>query len=146
MTLADLIRRRGPSATAISASTTAFVAEIAAKKSDDVPMRADAPCSPRRVATAISATGIEGHRVAGIAASACTSTTNSEPMSAAQELAIRAWLRAVGELDPLVIRSVVQQCHADAEARLYFLTRAKDNSQMEEIASSLDGINAHDQR
>lgn len=39
---------------------------------------------------------------------------------------VRRWLAQIGETDPLTIEQVLDQCRGDAEARAYFLKRAKE--------------------
>jgi hypothetical protein len=48
----------------------------------------------------------------------------SAPLTANEEMAIRAWLALIEETDPLVIAEVIAQCERDAGVRDYFQTRA----------------------
>ena len=46
------------------------------------------------------------------------------PLTANEEIAIRAWLALIEETDPLVIAELIEQCQQDAGARDYFSARA----------------------
>ncbi len=48
----------------------------------------------------------------------------SAPMTASEEVAIRAWLALIEETDPATIAEVTGQCQRDADARDYFTGRA----------------------
>lgn len=48
----------------------------------------------------------------------------SEPMTAEEETAIRAWLALIEETDPATIAEVLGQCQRDTDARDYFTGRA----------------------
>jgi hypothetical protein len=48
----------------------------------------------------------------------------SEPLTAEEEAAIRAWLKLIEETDPATIAEVIGQCQRDADARDYFTGRA----------------------
>lgn len=48
----------------------------------------------------------------------------SEPLTACEETAIRAWLALIEETDPATIAEVIGQCQQDADARDYFTGRA----------------------
>jgi hypothetical protein len=48
----------------------------------------------------------------------------SRPLSAEQERAIRAWLDAIGEDEPLTVDDVLLSCRHDPEALAYYLQRA----------------------
>ena len=48
----------------------------------------------------------------------------STPLTASEEMAIRAWLALIGETDPATIAAVIEQCQSDAAARDYFTGRA----------------------
>lgn len=48
----------------------------------------------------------------------------SAPLSARDEMAIRAWLALIEETDPATIAEVIGQCQRDADARDYFTGRA----------------------
>jgi hypothetical protein len=47
------------------------------------------------------------------------------PLSPGEEAAILNWLAAIGEDDPSTIGEVIENCRRDAEARRYFLGRAR---------------------
>lgn len=47
-----------------------------------------------------------------------------DPMTAAYQTAIMAWLSHIEEFDPAIISDVQQQCDTDADARNYFILRA----------------------
>lgn len=49
---------------------------------------------------------------------------NSRPVTTTEEAAIRAWLAHIEETDEAIIKIVLDQCRADAEALRYFLRRA----------------------
>lgn len=49
-----------------------------------------------------------------------------QPMTAAEELAVRAWLALIGETDAAIVADVVSRCQQDADARDYFIRRAAD--------------------
>jgi hypothetical protein len=44
----------------------------------------------------------------------------SSPMTASEEMAIRAWLALIEETDPATIAEVIGQCQRDADSRDYF--------------------------
>ncbi len=48
----------------------------------------------------------------------------SAPLTASEEMAIRAWLALIEETDPATISEVIGQCQRDADARDYFAGRA----------------------
>lgn len=48
-----------------------------------------------------------------------------EPLRANDETAIRAWLRHIKETDEGIVSNVMKQCHTDADARSYFIERAR---------------------
>jgi len=48
----------------------------------------------------------------------------SAPLTASEEMAIRAWLALIEETDPATIAEVIGQCQRDADARDYFTGRA----------------------
>jgi hypothetical protein len=48
------------------------------------------------------------------------------PMTGKQELAIRAWLDFVDEVDPLTIAEILAKCDNVLDARRYFLERSKE--------------------
>jgi hypothetical protein len=48
----------------------------------------------------------------------------SAPLTAEDEIAIRAWLALIEETDPATIAEVIGQCQRDADAREYFTRRA----------------------
>jgi hypothetical protein len=48
----------------------------------------------------------------------------SIPLTASEEMAIRAWLALIEESDPATIAEVIGQCQRDADARDYFTGRA----------------------
>lgn len=48
----------------------------------------------------------------------------SAPITASDEMAIRAWLALIEETDPATIADVIGQCQRDADARDYFTGRA----------------------
>ncbi len=47
----------------------------------------------------------------------------SAPLTASEEMAIRAWLALIEETDPATIADVIGQCQRDADARDYFTGR-----------------------
>ena len=47
-----------------------------------------------------------------------------EPLPASEEEAVRRWLDAIDERDPLIIGEVLQRCQADAKARDWYLEQA----------------------
>jgi hypothetical protein len=51
------------------------------------------------------------------------------PLDQADEATIRAWLASVGEDDQTTITEVLEGCRRDAEARRYFIRRAKEAPQ-----------------
>lgn len=51
-------------------------------------------------------------------------TAPAVPMTAGEEVAIRAWLAHIEETDEAAIAAVLTQCRTDAEARAYFAGRA----------------------
>jgi hypothetical protein len=74
---------------------------------------------------------LERHRDA-VAAEPFTPTIRqpSAPLTACEEVAIRAWLALIEETDPATIAEVIGQCQRDADARDYFTGRAAaDNLQ-----------------
>ncbi len=52
--------------------------------------------------------------------------TDEAKMSKEDENAILSWLARIGEVDPEVIKCVVEKCRVDADALKYFLSRAKE--------------------
>jgi len=48
----------------------------------------------------------------------------SAPMTASDEMAVRAWLALIEETDPATIAVVIGQCQRDADARGYFIGQA----------------------
>jgi hypothetical protein len=48
----------------------------------------------------------------------------SAPLTAEEEMAIRAWLALIEETDPATIAEVIARCQRDADARDYFTGRA----------------------
>lgn len=48
----------------------------------------------------------------------------SAPLTASEEMAIRAWLALIEETDPATIAEVIGQCQRDSDARDYFTGRA----------------------
>lgn len=49
----------------------------------------------------------------------------SAPLTANDEIAIRAWLALIEETDPATIAEVINRCQRDADARDYFTGRAE---------------------
>lgn len=47
------------------------------------------------------------------------------PLTADEEAAILRWLALIGETDPAIIARVIEHCQRDADARAYFLARAR---------------------
>ena len=47
-------------------------------------------------------------------------------ISTEDESSIRAWLAHIEETDPDIITEVLDKCHADSDARRYFLQRAEE--------------------
>ncbi len=54
----------------------------------------------------------------------------SEPLTAEEETAIRAWLALIEESDPATIAEVIDQCQRNADARDYFTGRAAEPPMM----------------
>lgn len=61
---------------------------------------------------------------AGIIEALKVGAGDTVPMTAEQETAIRAWLVAIGETDPVIIADVLAKCQRDLEALAYFVGRA----------------------
>ncbi len=51
---------------------------------------------------------------------------HTEPMTADQEAAVRAWLAHIHETDPAAIADVLERCQRDPRARAYVLERASE--------------------
>lgn len=51
--------------------------------------------------------------------------TPDRAMTASDEAAIRAWLARIDETNPAIIADVMAQCQRDADARAYFVGRAR---------------------
>lgn len=51
---------------------------------------------------------------------------HTEPMTAEQEAAARAWLAHIQESDPAAIADVLERCQRDPRAREYVLERASE--------------------
>jgi hypothetical protein len=49
----------------------------------------------------------------------------SAPLTAREEMVIRAWLALIEETDPATFAEVIGRCQRDADARAYFLARAR---------------------
>ena len=62
---------------------------------------------------------------ASIIAALKVGTDGTAPMTASEVAAIRAWLTLIGEFDAATITEVIDQCQRDADARHYFLARAR---------------------
>ena len=63
----------------------------------------------------------------------------SSPLTACEEMAIRAWLALIEETDPATIAEVIGQCQRDAAARDYFTCRAAaDNLQKNRRDAAFD--------
>lgn len=63
----------------------------------------------------------------------------SAPLTASEEMAIRAWLALIEETDPATIAEVIDQCQRDADARDYFTGRAAaDNLQKNRRDAAFD--------
>jgi hypothetical protein len=76
-----------------------------------------------KVATATVAT--QEATNAGTVAAANAPQPPAAVMAGVEETAIRAWLAHIEETEPDIIAEVLDQCHADLEARVYFLRRVK---------------------
>jgi len=55
-----------------------------------------------------------------------TRSQPTAPMTAGDEMAIRAWLALIEETDPATIAEVISECQRDADARDYFIGRAAE--------------------
>lgn len=80
----------------------------------------------REIATATVATpatheGVKGGTVANVA-----SVAVANPLLAQEESAIRAWLAHIEETDAATIADVITKCQNNAQARAYFLERARE--------------------
>lgn len=88
-----------------------------------------ADCAPRLVSTTPTANADEMQRVYPAAASvepySPPVTTPDCAMTATDEAAICAWLVEVDETNPTIIADVIEQSQRDADARAYFLGRAR---------------------
>ena len=79
-----------------------------------------ATATPATLATQETASGTTVAQVATVAVAKPPALTVEE------ETAIRAWLAHIEETDTEIIAEVLNQCHADGEARAYFLRRADE--------------------
>jgi len=86
-----------------------------------------------KLATATPATvATEGAVKTVTVAKVATVTVASPPqpaascMTAEEEAAIQVWLAHIEETDSAEIQSVLDECHADPEARVYYLVRAQE--------------------
>jgi hypothetical protein len=52
----------------------------------------------------------------------------ANPLTAPEEMAVRAWLRMIEEVDPVTIAKVISDCQKNAEARDYFIAQAVENN------------------
>jgi hypothetical protein len=62
----------------------------------------------------------------------------SAPLTASEEMAIRAWLALIEETDPATIAEVIGQCQRDADARDYFTGRTAGSLQKNEGNAAFD--------
>jgi hypothetical protein len=88
---------------------------------------------PVGFATATPATfatleGEKGRTVASVATVAVAKSPQGQtaPPAKSEEMAIRAWMVLIEETDPATIAEVIDQCQRDADARNYFLKRARE--------------------
>ena len=81
------------------------------------------------LATAIPATPpkVDAATVAKIATVAVANPHEQtpQPLDAAKESAIRAWLKRIQEDDPVVIDEVIEKCRLNPADLSYFLTQAR---------------------
>ena len=85
-------------------------------------------------ATAIPATAAteEGEKAGTVARIATVAVANppsakitpTDPMTADEQNAIRAWLAHIEETDAAIVAAVLSQCRADVDARGYFIRQA----------------------
>jgi len=85
----------------------------------------DATATPATFATQHGANAGTVARIATVAV-ANPSGSQTVPLTAAEETAVRTWLDDIDETDPTIITELLNKCNTDEKAKAYFLRRTEE--------------------
>lgn len=105
-------------------------------------LRADATATP---ATPATDNPLNASTVAGVAAVAVANPPSDkiDRLTFVDEVSIRTWLAGIGEQDRETVAGVIKHCRLNADARVYFLTLAREKAKGVELWPD-DRIHCHD--